>query len=121
MQVLREVEAKIEGRYLRWLKSVKIDHRKMNGLGNRSWPDQMICLPVSPFFIEFKRVGEGLSELQKLKINELLALGYLVEIHDDSEEAIKSTEEKNRKDPPRHGRYRKWDHPTVDRRLHRTP
>jgi hypothetical protein len=89
------LEKTIENGVLRWLKLQGIRHRKMNGLGNRSWPDQMILIPGGkPFFIEFKRPGNDLSPLQADTINYLLSVGYDVEVHTDRARAISAIEER---------------------------
>jgi hypothetical protein len=64
-----------------------IMHRKMNGLGNRSWPDQMFTL-AGPYtlFIECKLPGEEPSPLQWDKIQELRGLGYAVAVCDTKED-----------------------------------
>lgn len=87
----QDLERHIEQRFLHALKErwPTADQRKMNGYGNRSWPDRMILLPKVPaFFIEFKRPGEGPSPGQEQKIKELRALGKRVYICDDSEQAM---------------------------------
>jgi hypothetical protein len=38
--------------------------RKMNGLGNRSWPDRLLIFKGRVVFIEFKRKGHKLTPLQ---------------------------------------------------------
>lgn len=80
----------VENPVVRWLDKRKIAHRKMNGMGQRGWPDRLICLPRKPFWIEFKRKGESLSKLQVYRIKKLKELGYDIEVHDDPEEAIEA-------------------------------
>jgi hypothetical protein len=46
--------------------------RKMNGLGNRSWPDRLYISPEGRIvWIEFKRPDGALSEGQKALIDDL--------------------------------------------------
>lgn len=68
-----------------------LEHRKMNGLGARSWPDQMFMIPGGkPFFIEFKSPGEDPTDLQATKISRLKKDGYDVEVHDNKDSALKA-------------------------------
>jgi hypothetical protein len=58
--------------------------RKMNGLGARSWPDRGFWAPNGKhFLIEYKRVGEEPTPLQKMMINQLIDLGQWVFVIDD--------------------------------------
>lgn len=84
MSELTEVEYPV----LKWLDKYKIKYRKMNGAGQRGWPDRLICLPVYPLWIEFKRKGEALRKLQRYRIKLLKELGYDVQVYDNAEEAI---------------------------------
>lgn len=84
-------ESSIEKAFLRKLKKsgIKCKVRKMNGEGNRSWPDRMILLKGGPaVFIEFKRPGEEATELQADLHNELRELQYPVAVFDDAQEAF---------------------------------
>lgn len=78
----------VENPVVEWCKKHKILTRKMNGMGSRGWPDRLICIPITPLWIEFKRKGEKLRKLQVHRIKELRKLGYDIEVHDDKEEAI---------------------------------
>lgn len=65
--------------------------RKMNGFGNRSWPDRLILLPNGKsVLIEFKRPGGELSPGQRQEIKELRALGHRVAVCESVEEAIRA-------------------------------
>lgn len=65
--------------------------RKMNGLGYRSWPDRMFCIPGGkPFYIEFKAPGKDLEPLQAKLIKELREDGYDVEVHDNKDNAMRA-------------------------------
>lgn len=91
MRKKRELEKHIEKRFLKELKKrwPTAKARKMNGYGNRSWPDRMILLPnVSAFFIEFKRPGGVLSLGQEQEIKELRELGNDVYVSSDADQAI---------------------------------
>ena len=89
---LKRLEKSIENAVTRWAHDAGIDHRKMNGLGNRSWPDQMFYSArfrkgVKAVFIEFKREGEEPTDLQWEKLEELQAAGFDAEYFDKVEEA----------------------------------
>lgn len=77
-------EASIEDGVVRWAKEQGIKSRKMNGLGNASWPDRMFILPNGIVaFIEFKRPGGEPTALQKDTIEELKRLHQNVIWTDD--------------------------------------
>ena len=66
-------------------------HRKMNGMGFRSWPDQMFMIPGGkPFYIEFKSPGEVPTTQQAEMIERMKGDGYDVEIHDDKDQAVEA-------------------------------
>lgn len=52
--------------------------RKMNGLGNASWPDQLVIGPGFNVYLEFKRLGEGPTPLQADCHKELRQRGQMV-------------------------------------------
>jgi hypothetical protein len=83
------LESTIEAAVLRWARQVGLMVTKLQGIGNRSWPDRIFWIPGGrPFLIEFKRPGGRLSELQAITISNLKAAGYDVEVHDDKTKAI---------------------------------
>ena len=87
----RVLERGIESRFLRHLKELwpTSKTRKMNGYGNKGWPDRLVALPMTPLFlIEFKRPGGELSAIQKFILSELTALGIRVYVCDDVTQAI---------------------------------
>ena len=52
---------------------------KLQGIGNRSMPDRVFWRNGGrPLLVEFKRPGGELTELQRLKIEQLRAAGYTV-------------------------------------------
>ena len=70
-----------------------LQHYKMNGMGKRSWPDQMFMIPGGkPFFIEFKSPGEEPTPLQWVQIRRMQADGYEVSVFDDKDEALAAIE-----------------------------
>lgn len=94
---MKELEKKIEQRVLRWCKNsyllkgtrrLPIIVTKLNLMGRRSWPDRCFWLPERPLLIEFKRVGETLTPLQKATHKILKGLGYEVKACTDSGRAI---------------------------------
>jgi hypothetical protein len=60
--------------------------RKMNGMGARSWPDRLFVGPSRAWFIEYKKPGQDLSELQTLMVAALRRLGWAVFVVDNAEE-----------------------------------
>lgn len=85
---MRELEKKIEGRVIKWLKKNKIKFKRKHP---GELLDRHIYLPTGHLLIiEFKRPGEKLFKRQEREIKELRKLGYDVQIHDDSEEAIQA-------------------------------
>lgn len=61
-----------------------LKHRKMNGMGSRSWPDQMFLGKKRlMFFIEYKVVGEEPTEKQQQMHDDLRAMGHHVYVVDD--------------------------------------
>jgi hypothetical protein len=84
------LERHIEQRVVKWARQ-HMRVKKMNGLGDRSWPDRMFMIPGGkPFFIEFKRPGNKPTPLQEHTIRGLKEHGYDVEVHDDSDQAIRA-------------------------------
>lgn len=86
------LEAAIEARAIqdikaRWPKALT---RKMNGSGNRDWPDRLVILgdATPPFFIEFKRPGEKPRPSQQFFINLLREAGMLVFVVQSRDEAV---------------------------------
>jgi hypothetical protein len=89
MRKRKEKESSIEGRVCRWANGQGIKHRKMNGLGNVSWPDRLFLLPNGiAAFIELKRPGEEPTPLQYDCMQELLDRKQYVAWFDDSDAAI---------------------------------
>lgn len=87
----RKREKSTENAVVRYVKAEwGILSRKMNGMGFNSWPDRMFMLPLAPFFIEFKREGEVPTPLQTDTHTWLRSLGYEVEVHDNTKQAIES-------------------------------
>ena len=94
MRVLKskpELERVIEARCLRHAKRLGWTSRKMNGLGFRAWPDRLFIPPNEipdrvMFFVEFKRVGERPTPLQRAVHTNLRARGQAVFIIDSLEE-----------------------------------
>jgi hypothetical protein len=87
-----ELEAKVEGRFLREAKKRGWKCRKLNGVGANDWHDRLVLAPNVICLIEFKR-PDGNSKLspgQEVHHDEVVALGlssYTL-ITDSSEEAI---------------------------------
>jgi hypothetical protein len=65
--------------------------KKMNGMGQRSWPDRCFFIPGGrPFLIEFKSPGEEPTVKQAFTIAKLLRQKYDVEVYDDPTRAIEA-------------------------------
>ena len=89
---MRVLESTIEKKvvaaaYKKWgIRSIKL-----NGPGARGWPDRLFLIPgtnPTPLFIEFKAKSGRISPVQKYIHAEMLEAGYVVEVHDDAEEAL---------------------------------
>lgn len=88
------LEKHIEQKFVQTLKKVcHLKSLKLNVMFSRGWPDRLILIPGGrPLFIEFKRPGEELTDLQR-EIHEFLkSLGYEVEVHTSAETAIESVQ-----------------------------
>lgn len=83
-----ELESAIENRVVRWAKDRGWRVRKMNGLGDRSWPDRLFVGPGVMAFIEFKRKGEEPTELQSDTLETLQRYGHRAGWTDSSDDAI---------------------------------
>ena len=85
-------ESAIEGqackRVKQWLGVLSV---KLNVKGARGWPDRMFLLPGgAPLFIEFKVPGARPDPLQDYRMDQLRALGYNVEVHDNADNAFRA-------------------------------
>ena len=81
-------EAKAEQKFVDTAKLLKWKVRKLNGLGQRDWPDRLIVAPHTVCFVEFKRIGEVLRPTQEILVKELRARGADVGVFDDADEAV---------------------------------
>lgn len=87
----KRLERNIEAGFMRKMKNNLPEVRilKLNTLGRRAWPDRMILMPAGRvIFIEFKRVGEEVTPLQKDVHEYLGKRGYDVQVFDNEEEAF---------------------------------
>ena len=83
------LERTIEGRVVEWARKRGWKVKKMNGLGDRGWPDRLFVGPGGICaFIEFKKPGGKLTPLQQDTINELRSLKQNVVWADAPEDAI---------------------------------
>ena len=86
-KTLPPLEAKVEADFMRTVKTLKlpVKLRKMNGLGNASWPDRLIIGPKKFFmWIEFKRPEIGkLSPGQEDLFSEMESMGHPVLVFTD--------------------------------------
>lgn len=102
---MQELEKAIENRVVRWAKK---SHIKMRKKVMGELLDRWFFLPNGYLLIiEFKRLGEKPFARQQYEIDELKELGYDVQVHDNSEEAIKAIQEamgRCRSQVPKEGR-----------------
>ncbi len=88
-----ELERVIEARCLRHAKRLGWTSRKMNGLGFRAWPDRLLIPPrrsrLPVLWIEFKRVGEHPTPLQRKLHKDLRARGQRVHVIDNLQEFVR--------------------------------
>ncbi len=83
------LEKTIENGVTAWAKKRGIITRKMNGLGNRSWPDQMFIFPDGRIaFIEFKAPGKKPTDLQAMMLADLQARGVYADFFDNKPDAL---------------------------------
>ena len=84
------LEKIIEKKITEYAKKCGILSYKLNSISCRGLPDRMFLLPKGKIhFIELKRKGKKPTELQNLKIQELLDRGFLVEVVDDVDYGLK--------------------------------
>jgi hypothetical protein len=86
----RVLERGIENRACKEIVKLGGLTRKMNGLGNRSWPDRLIIGFGVQYYIEFKKPGEDPTPLQLKLHRELRKRGHIVLVLDNVEDAVRS-------------------------------
>lgn len=85
---MTELESAIERRFLKWVKAQGWKALKMQGVGNKGYPDRLVVMPNGlTAFIEFKRLDEEPRPLQVARIKELKALGHNVGVFDNDKRA----------------------------------
>jgi hypothetical protein len=88
--IKKVLERDIENKFVKEVKKLGCKTRKLNGMGYKSWPDRLILCPGGAIlFIEFKKPGEGLSELQQSLHSEVAEIGHVFKTYDSWEDAIK--------------------------------
>lgn len=81
-------ESIAETRFAAWVRRVGGQTRKLNGTGNRDWPDRLVVKPGTPlFFMEFKREGEKPRRSQIHFFCTLVRAGAAVFVCDTFEQA----------------------------------
>lgn len=89
MKITKRLESSIERAACRRIKQLGGITRKMNGFGNRAWPDQLVLGPFNTcIFIEFKRPGAKLTPLQDYLHRKLKLMGHTVAVFSSVEEAV---------------------------------
>lgn len=85
---MRILERSIESTVVAWARRQGVMVTKLQGLGNRSWPDRIFWIPGGrPCLIEFKRPGGKLTPLQAECIGKLAGCGYSVSVCDSADAA----------------------------------
>ena len=70
-------ERAIEDATTRWaLEFYGIKSLKFTPAGQTGWPDRIFLLPITPLWIEFKRLGEEPTKLQYYNLDYLRSIGY---------------------------------------------
>lgn len=95
------VESKVEADFVKYITSwatlhnVELRTLKMNLKGRRGWPDRLVLWEGGNLlFIEFKQPGEECRALQEYIHEELRAMGFEVETHDNTADALASVKAK---------------------------
>jgi len=83
------LEKQIEAKVVKWARANGFLALKLNGLGQRSWPDRMfISMSGAVVFIEFKTLIGRLSDGQHETITQLERCNQNVRVMRDPVEAI---------------------------------
>lgn len=82
------LERNIERPVVNWAKKKKWRARKMNGLGDRAWPDRLFVGPGVMAFIEFKVPGKVPTVLQQEVLDDLCRWGHHARWFDNADNAI---------------------------------
>lgn len=78
------LERTIEQNFVQAMKVLGVKTKKLNGLGDRDWPDRLVLGPYGYFcLIEFKRPGGKLTPRQHALHWQLKQLGHEVQTFDD--------------------------------------
>lgn len=77
------LEKMVEAQVCDYAESKNCEVLKLNLKGRRGWPDRLFIFHGKVLFIEFKRLGEQLTSLQKFVHGVLQGHGMRVEVVDD--------------------------------------
>lgn len=83
---MARLESSIERAIVKYAKSKGVLVRKLNGEGERGWPDRMFLYAGRVLFLELKQPGKQPTKLQAAKIRELRANGFWADWTDGVEE-----------------------------------
>ncbi len=83
---MARLESSIERAVVKYAKSKGVLVRKLNGEGERGWPDRMFLYQGKVLFLEFKQPGKKPTPLQEAKIAELCRHGFWADWADSVEE-----------------------------------
>lgn len=85
----RVLESDIETAVCKRLFAAGVKNRKGKTPTSRGYPDRLFFMPNAVVvFVEFKRPGGVLSALQEIEIEDLRALGHVVLVVDEVEDAV---------------------------------
>jgi len=77
------LESEVESKVVEYAKGKGCIERKMNGPGYRGWPDRLFGYNGQVVWVEFKRLGERPTNLQKVIHGKLRDNGFDVEVVDN--------------------------------------
>lgn len=84
----RPLERVVEGAVVKYAKGLGVLSYKLNGMGQRSWPDRMFLHEGCIMFVEFKRLGEKPTPKQTLNHEMLRNAGFNVKVVDNKEAGL---------------------------------
>lgn len=84
-----QLESSIEKKFVKEARKLGCMTRKLEGIGQGGWPDQLILIPHGPkLLIEFKRPGGVLSPIQEACHEDAEKIGHQFYVFDNWQEAI---------------------------------
>jgi len=77
------LESEVEAEVVKYAKSKGCMERKMNGTGYRGWPDRLFLYNGRTLWVEFKKLGEKPTNLQRFIHGRLRTNGFDVSVVDN--------------------------------------